>query len=74
MRKEFINYIFVFDKTFGLVPTYQHKMRDQNLVVRDTNFKMDALLLTKIKFERAPRPKNGLNELVFWLFESLSQV
>ena len=25
MRKEFINYIFVFDKTFGLVPTYQHK-------------------------------------------------
>ena len=25
MIKEFINYIFVFDKTFGLVPTYQHK-------------------------------------------------
>ena len=25
MRKEFIYYIFVFDKTFGLVPTYQHK-------------------------------------------------
>ena len=25
MRKEFIDYIFVFDKTFGLVPTYQHK-------------------------------------------------
>ena len=52
MRKEFINYIFVFDKTFGLVPTYQHKMRDQNLVVRGINFKVDALLLTKIKFER----------------------
>ena len=25
MRKEFIGYIFVFDKTFGLVPTYQHQ-------------------------------------------------
>ena len=25
MRKEFINYIFVFDKTFELVPMYQHK-------------------------------------------------
>ena len=48
MRKEFINYIFVFDKTFRLVPTYQHKMKDQNLVVRGINFKMDALFLTKI--------------------------
>ena len=52
MRKEFINYIFVFYKTFRLMPMYQHKMRDQNLVVRDTNFKLDALLLTKTKFER----------------------
>ena len=25
MRKECIDYIFVFDKTFRLVPTYQHK-------------------------------------------------
>ena len=48
MRKEFIDYIFVFDKTFGLVPTYQHKMKDQNFVVRDNNFKVDALILTKI--------------------------
>ena len=48
MRKEFINYIFVFDKTFGLVPTYQHKMRDQNLVVRGINFKVSVLILTKI--------------------------
>ena len=47
MRKEFINYIFVFDKTFRLVPTYQHKMRDQNLVVRGNNFKVSKLLLTK---------------------------
>ena len=51
MGKEFINYIFVFDKTFGLVPTYQHKMRDQNLVVCGNNFKVDALILTKFKFE-----------------------
>jgi hypothetical protein len=41
-------YIFMFDKTFGLVPTYQHKMRDQNLVVRGINFKVSELLLTKI--------------------------
>ena len=47
MRKEFINYIFVFDKTFELVPTYQQKMRDQNLVVRGINFKMSGLLLIK---------------------------
>ena len=52
MRKEFISYIFVFDKTFELVPTYQHKMRDQNLVVHGINFKVGALLLTKFKFER----------------------
>jgi hypothetical protein len=25
MKKEFIDYTFVFDKTFRLVPTYQHK-------------------------------------------------
>ena len=48
MRKEFINYIFVFDKTFRLVPTYAHKMRDQNLVVWGKNFKVGELLLTKI--------------------------
>ena len=47
MRKEFINYIFVFDKSFGPVPTYQHEMRDQNLVVRGINFKVDALLFNK---------------------------
>ena len=47
MRKEFINYIFVFDKTFGFMPTYQHKMRDQNLVVRGINFKVDSLLFNK---------------------------
>jgi hypothetical protein len=53
MIKQFINYIiFVFDKTFGLVPMYQHKMRDQNLVICGNNFKVNALLLTKIKFER----------------------
>ena len=39
MREEFFYYILVFDKTFGLVPTYQHKMRDQNLVVRGKNLK-----------------------------------
>ena len=49
MRKEFINYIFVFDKTFGLVLTYQHKMRDQNLVVHGKNFKeIGELVLTKV--------------------------
>ena len=47
MRKEFINYIFVFDKTFELVPTYQHKMRDQNLVVYGINFKVSEFLLIK---------------------------
>ena len=67
-RKEFIDYIFVFDKSFGPVPTYQHEMRDQNLVVRDTNFKVDALLLTKIKFERHKGLKDGLNELVLFGF------
>ena len=44
------------------------KMRDQNLVVRDTNFKVDALLLTKIKFERHKGLKDGLNELVLFGF------
>ena len=45
MRKEFIDYIFVFEKTFGLVSTYQHKMNDQNLVVRGINFKVSELIL-----------------------------
>ena len=50
-------------------------MRDQNLVVSDTNSKVGALLLTKIKFERHKGLENGLNELVlFGFFESLSQV
>ena len=55
MRKEFINYTFVFDKTFGRVPTYQYKMRDQNLVVRGINFKVSGLLLTKFKFNKGTR-------------------
>ena len=53
MSKEFINYIFVFDKTFGLVPTYQHKNEGSKPHVRGINFKVDVLLFNKkIKFER----------------------
>ena len=56
MKKEFIDYIFVFDKTFELVPTYQHKMSDQNLVVHGKNFKwVGELLFNKILSKKGTR-------------------
>ena len=58
----------MFDKTFGLVPTYQHKNEGSKPRSRDTNFKVDALILTKIRFERHKGLENGLNELVLFGF------
>ena len=69
MRKEFIDYIFVFDKTFGLVSTYQHK--NEGLKPRSSWYRFQSECIAfnqKIKFERHEGLENGFNELVLFGF------
>ena len=65
MRKEFIDYIFVFEKTFGLVPTYQHKNEGSKPRSSWYQFQSEYTAFNKnLSFTKAQGPKNGLNELV----------
>ena len=75
MRKEFINYIFVFDKTFGHVLTYQHKNKGSKPRSSWYQFQGEWIDFNKkLKFKKGTR---GLKELELVLillsFETLSQ-
>ena len=56
MRKEFINYIFVFDKTFGLVPMYQHKNKGSKPRSSWYQFQNECIAFNKnLSLTKAPK-------------------
>ena len=62
-RKEFINYIFEFDKTFRLVPTYQHKNEGSKPRSSWYQFQSECIAFNKnLSFAKTQGPKNGVNE------------
>ena len=75
MRKEFINYIFVFDKTFGLVPTYQYKNEGSKPRSSWYQFQSEWIAFNKkIKFKRGTKYLKEFEWVlvlfVFWSFKS----
>jgi hypothetical protein len=75
MRKEFINYIFVFDKTFGLVLTYQHKNEGSKPRSSCYQFQSWCIAFNKnlnLKGTKAYKWFEWVNS--FWILKILSQV
>jgi hypothetical protein len=76
MRKEFINYIFVFYKTFALVPTYQHKNEGSKPRSSWYQFQSEWIAFNKIlSLTKAQRPRKvWMSVSSFWLLKFSSQV